>query len=432
MGYGYYPYNPEDEDPNDPNNQSQYLQMINQGGTGPTFPTGNPQYLGGLDTPSGPPQPDSLPDPNQDNPLMSNYRTLLNKTTGPAQSAYTDFLNKGYPKEDDYKPSGWRRAAAIVAAGLGGYANVPNSVQTAKSILDDPYNKAKEQYQAEGTRLNQAANEEDRQSENKIRSVSSLISAQRADTADKRASDLAIYQGRRADTADTRAATDAEHKKNIDASAKFKQDHPDYVFKTGDNGNMFAFNPKDPSNSVDTGVNTGKMSELDKLQFGLDANLKAIASKGNEARRTKETAPGVNSDNWTPLKTFNPDSTPGPALEINKAGEVRPIQGVTGNLSAPPKTPTGPTTTESTTETKKPDQLFGLIPGAVTSKKTTTVKSPFNSPVKSVNPVNPPKKETENELRSRAIKALMAQTKKKETELPEVAISAAMNQLRNK
>jgi hypothetical protein len=97
----------------------------------------------------------------------------------------------------------------------------------------------------------------------------------------------------------------------------FKQDYPDWKYKTDDKGNIIAFNPKDPyAEPVNTGVNSGKLSDTDKANLGL-----AIAKSKEDQRQsnreklqntptTKESTSTVSGNTRTTTTTTRRDNTP--------------------------------------------------------------------------------------------------------------------------
>ncbi len=106
-----------------------------------------------------------------ENPLMAAYREIMAGQNGPARSAYSDFIQRGFPKEEDYKPSRGRRLAAALAGGAIGYSNPGLGIETGQNITSGPYQRAVRQYGMEGAKLKEAANLEETGNKNRIEAV---------------------------------------------------------------------------------------------------------------------------------------------------------------------------------------------------------------------------------------------------------------------
>src|SRR3990167_7062180 len=98
---------------------------------------------------------------------------------------------------------------------------------------------------------------------------------------------------------------------------RFKQDNPTWKFVTERGGNVFAVNQIDPTKKIDTGIASGMLSDLDKINLQLDAAItrieasgdvqsdlinqrgaiedKQIIARGEQARTTKATPSGSSS-----------------------------------------------------------------------------------------------------------------------------------------
>jgi len=94
---------------------------------------------------------------NSDTDFMSAYKELLTKQNGPATAAYRKFLEQGYPNEKDYQPSKVTRLGAILSGAATGFRNPAAAPEVARSIIDEPFNKAVRRYGMEGSRLKEGA-----------------------------------------------------------------------------------------------------------------------------------------------------------------------------------------------------------------------------------------------------------------------------------
>jgi hypothetical protein len=65
----------------------------------------------------------------------------------PRRSAYEEAVSTP-PKAEEYNPSKWRRLAAILGGAAGGYAEGPGAgIATARTIIDQPYNRVMNDYE---------------------------------------------------------------------------------------------------------------------------------------------------------------------------------------------------------------------------------------------------------------------------------------------
>lgn len=125
-----------------------------------TSPDNEEQDNQGQDTGTG-----ATVSPDAAKMFTSLYSAAKAQPPGPAEAKYSEFLNKGAPKESDYKPSKLGRLSAILGgASEGGLRGASAGIKTAKEILDDPYNKAMGRYGIESKNLEKAAEVEGKSS----------------------------------------------------------------------------------------------------------------------------------------------------------------------------------------------------------------------------------------------------------------------------
>jgi hypothetical protein len=370
----YYPYFPT---PNPAQQLSPWLrQQQSSSLMQPSIPDSAPQYPSGttytgeesqnqgLDLPQA--QPDSFPNPAPtapvssaapaeapDSPLMAMYKRLLNQPEGAAHSAYTAYLNKGYPQESQYQPSKWRSLLGMATSGLLSYARDPNALAKGKEITDEPYRRAIAQYGAEGQRLYQAANEEDRQAQNDIRNVTGMV-------AEKRAADLAQHQRNQDTIAETKAASLERHRLAVEALDRIKVNKPDVHYFTQKGGHVWAVDAKDLAHPVDTGIDSGTLSDSDKIAYNLSSSLEEIAARIKGAKEVKATASGTARKQI--VQPVDEKGNPiGKSFVLNldtMQKEEIPMEGFT---KGGPKPPSEGTETETTTERETPPPEPGLI-----------------------------------------------------------------------
>lgn len=124
--------------------------------------------------------PSPAPTNAGDSRLAGVYGSLANTDTGPANKSYRDYLAKGVPQEEDFKPGKMGRLSAILAGastGLstrdGGLAN-----KAAQDVLDDPYNKAMGRYKLEGDKLAKGADLEEKDINNRVKTYRDIVESQ--------------------------------------------------------------------------------------------------------------------------------------------------------------------------------------------------------------------------------------------------------------
>jgi hypothetical protein len=68
----------------------------------------------------------------------------------------------------------------------------------------------------------------------------------------------------------------------------FDKEHPDWKPFVQPGGSLVYINPKNPAERYDTGLDSGKMSEEDRINLQTKGRLTAIAASGSEARKTED------------------------------------------------------------------------------------------------------------------------------------------------
>jgi Conjugal transfer/entry exclusion protein len=390
-GFGYTPPKPPTPPQQPSINPSPAMNPLSQLSSSRSFFQSDipPSPVG--DTMSGAPSPENLDPP--ESPLMTAYKKLLSQPEGAAHSAYTDYLKRGYPKESQYEPSKWRSLLGMATSGLLAYSRDPNAIAKGEAITDEPYRRAIAQYGQEGTRLYQAANEEDRQQQNDLRNVAGMVTEQRnAATAE--------HQRRQ----DATALMNEKRKEAHDAIYEKIHSMPDYIPIKQPGGNVWLVNKHNGADKIDTGIESRIMDKQTEMALGFAYSMQEIKERGAQATATgvaiKGTAPGesVNpTPNWQLHQPLDEEGKPqGPVVEYNtKTGEIRDAPNFKGNLKPPPKPPTTQVEihTESTRETPAEEQgligrtLSSMAPGFFPPPKpkdvtTTTTRKPVTPPSK--------------------------------------------------
>lgn len=262
------------------------LKLANIFGTGttqPTFPSGGNSMM---DT-----QPSS--GSNQQIDLMSVIQNLLNPKDEQFNK-FNDVIN-AMPQRSQYQPGKLRNiGAAMAGLGTGGPAgitngqvvgyksNIPEGIATQQAIRNEPYNKALSDWsnaaepRAKMAQMEQSRNVNDRQLG--LGALSSQRAQEKLDESERAALEKEA-QGRK------KLEISEERKDAYVASKKFMMDHPNHKPFVDENGDLFLYNPQDPNaKPVSTGLK--KLSEMEKIDLGVQGQLKEITARGAESRKT--------------------------------------------------------------------------------------------------------------------------------------------------
>lgn len=224
--------------------------------------------------------------------------TVIQELLNPKDQQFQDYadLIRTMPKREDYKPSIWRKIAAAGAnlgtatpsayshgAALGYNANIPEGLKAQESVLNEPYNRAISDWQTQLDPMSKISQmEQTRNVGNRATALGTLQrqTQQEAQDEKERANLEKERQGRE--------KIDIQ-KERADAYVKSKQfamDHPEYKPFVDEDGNLILYNPQDPTaEPIETGVK--KLSEMEKIDLGVQGELKKIKARGSESRQTE-------------------------------------------------------------------------------------------------------------------------------------------------
>jgi len=244
-----------------------------------------------------------------------------------AETKYTDMYGKGLEElPERNKPGVWRRIGASIV-GMGG--------GDADKALYGPYYRQLADWDAKMKAIQPAmvnergANQVERQAAADI--ARETTASRRATTAQQEA--------------DRRAKTDAENikiRQDRVAIAAFRASKPTFKFFEDENGNLVGVDQSNPDNieyitsPVDgKAINTGKLSEEEKINLQIAGRIRVarvageearktentrsandrteIGLRGDEARETKKTIPGEDKETVTETTTAVTDETGAPA-----------------------------------------------------------------------------------------------------------------------
>lgn len=200
------------------------------------------------------------------------------------ENTATDKFNQlvsNYPKREDNKPSMLRRiGGALMAVGgslpvgrdMGFYHANPQAIEQGMRFIEKPFEDKQEDWKTQIGPAGQAAQFERYKNVNERTMAYQTVSNQLKQEAEN-------HRQQKNDV-------DAQIKQHRAQVYEFKALHPGLKFDFRGPSVLAA----DPiSGQVhDTGIPTGSMSELDKLNLSQDFRMEQIGEAGNQARRTEE------------------------------------------------------------------------------------------------------------------------------------------------
>lgn len=239
------------------------------------------------------------------------------------EHAATDRFNEmigDYPKRTDYHPSMLRKIGASLTA-LGGqfggpkgrFAWNPNAMAFGEQVLNRPYNEKITDWKNQIGPAQTAANMERAQNINERTLAYQTVSNELKQQAEEHRV-----------AKNEREALIREHRANV---YDFKSKNPGMKFLFPKGGNVRAVNPV-TGEEKDTGIPTGSMTELDKMNLTQEFTRENIGSKGAEAAnvaginaKSRETV--AETRGWKPYEETLPDGTKRTFMYNEITGETR-------------------------------------------------------------------------------------------------------------
>jgi hypothetical protein len=209
------------------------------------------------------------------------------------------------PQRSQYQPGLMDKISAY-AAGLGTGAgaaghyggvpvgfqgDVPGGIKLQKAMLDEPYNKTMNDWEKKVEPLGKLASLEGSRNVNSRITGTSMMNNERM----LRQQDL--QQGR-AEAKNDIDREKLEIQRGLAKIKEYKMMHPDLKSVTDDQGMLILWNPQDGT-TTETGIDTGKMSDADKIDAQIEGRLKVaqeqhksrlseIGARGGETRKNEE------------------------------------------------------------------------------------------------------------------------------------------------
>jgi hypothetical protein len=259
----------------------------------------------------------------------------LYQPTNDASQRLDQFINQ-YPGRE--KPGLLRKVGAMLVDYTKGH-------QAGEEFYDRPFKEKQEDWKNKVGPIENAANLERYQNTNNRTLAYQTVSEElRNKTQESREKN------------DTRNAEIRQQRADIYA---FKAQNPDLKIIITKDGNVMAMNPR-TGQTKDTGIPTGSLTELDKMNLGQEQKLEQINASGTQQRETEGVKQGgreaiAETRGW---KVYNiPDkANPGQikAVKINEiTGEVRDIKSDEVNVPGVTKPTSSGTGTKGEPATQK-------------------------------------------------------------------------------
>ena len=255
-----------DYDPNDPNSLLKYLRLNNI--FAPTLSGSDSNPVQNVQNDQTPGQSNSMIDPSElIKQLMSPNEEMFNRMKSQVDSM---------PLESNFKdPSLWTKIRAHLAA--GGADNPIQAKQTREGIEHAPYLKALNQWKMQLEPTEKLAQfENTRNVNNRLTGTGILRDEQTA----RRNAEI--------------ERKNKVHEEDVDEDRKirqqradaydFKSRNPDFKTATDSNGELIFYDPKDPSKVLHSGIQTGKLSDIDKVNLQHEGRLEEIQARTKSAK----------------------------------------------------------------------------------------------------------------------------------------------------
>lgn len=154
------------------------------------------------------------------------------------------------PNRDDYKAGVWKKIAAVVGGALTG------DMRGVDEIAHGKFRRANEDWKQKTELVGRAAADE------RARNTQ-----ERLYTGQRRSETLRERDIKRKETSDAARIEIDRQKMEL---AQFKMRNPNWIIKEQRGGNIIAINPQNPSQTMDTGIATGTLSDLEKHNLGVE------------------------------------------------------------------------------------------------------------------------------------------------------------------
>lgn len=273
--------------------------------------------------------------------------TAIKELLSPKDTQFGRFEDaiSAMPNRADYKPSKTRQVlAAIAGMGSGGpvgisggqpigyQAKVADGLKVRDSIRDESYNRALTDWSDKLDPLSKIAQmEQNRNVGNRATGIGIL---QRKSADDKLAHTIEV-DADKTRQADEKIGIQRDRAETYIKAKEFAMQHPNYKTVTDENGEIVFWNPQEPTKIIRSGINSGDIGDIQKSELKVEGDLKSIAARGAESRKTgaaKDWEVYTNDKGET--IRYNPSTN---QTEKTDLGRVNKVSGLGG--SAKPDNP---------------------------------------------------------------------------------------------
>jgi|SRR3990167_225870 len=180
---------------------------------------------------------------------------------------------ENFPQRDQYKPSTLRKIGAAIYG-----MSQEDPAKASDQFLNYHYYNALNDWMNRTKPIQEAAGLEREYNTNQRMMADQIIRREQEDRrlAEMERKNLSTEQLRQQeiDIRDRRAAV-----------YEFKARNPNFVFKVSGNGYIVAIDPQNPTSVVPTGIKSNELSDMDKIQLGIQARLQTIEAQGKQTER---------------------------------------------------------------------------------------------------------------------------------------------------
>lgn len=216
------------------------------------------------------------------------YSNAVNQPKGPANTKFGDFLDKGAPSRADFPTSKTNRLAAVLGGASEGFQRGASSgVKTAKDILDTPYERGMEKWNADEKSLEQGAALEDKGMGRAASFAKSAVQSENAERTAQNAADLVAVRAKHWNAQDQNTAAAAatkgfQHVVGADGHSYFQKPNADGTVQTLDGGKIGQSIPEKTAEALK--LYSGKEAVRGTTQKDINADAETGREIGDNKR----------------------------------------------------------------------------------------------------------------------------------------------------
>lgn len=216
-----------------------------------------------------------------------------------------------FPEREN--PSLLRKIGAVIAG--AGMPNASEAMQVSEQFANAPFYRKLADWNQQIKPVQQAADNERADNTQQRMFAQSIMSNEAAQERLR----ITEEENKRREILNIKKLEDQQKRTAI---LDFKARNPNWRFVTEKGGNVFAVNPQNPTQKIDTGIASGSLSDLDRINLQLDAALTRIQAQGDETRETE----GVRQTNRLNLESARQKNREALIAERNRTWNLLPSQ----------------------------------------------------------------------------------------------------------